>query len=214
VLPLSAEEKTLYKSIRLQEIARNATGLKKNLNFVTPENEFAERLWRKPHASVNAIQSGSRSLVSNIIQDGAWARVSVRIVPNMKPEKVFEKIKFHIEKMCEKLYPNVFSVKIKSESFGQWWKIGNAQDEVYQIASRSLEMGYGRTTQFIGCGASIPFVAPLSEELGNIPAILVGVEDPYTNAHSENESLNLNDFRKTLHGQIYMLSEMQKWKKI
>ena len=84
---------------------------------------------------------------------------------------------------------------------------------MYEIASRALEKGYGHTTQFIGCGASIPFVQPLSQELGGIPAILVGVEDPYTNAHSENESLELSDFRKTLLGQIHMLADMAKYKR-
>jgi cysteinylglycine-S-conjugate dipeptidase len=130
-------------------------------------------------------------------------------VPDMKPETVFEMIRAHVERVC----PEGFKINVKPESVGNWWCIRNPAEEVYQIASRSLEMGYGKTTQFIGCGASIPFVAPLSEELGDIPAILVGVEDPYTNAHSENESLNLDDFRKTLYGQIYMLAEMQKWKR-
>jgi cysteinylglycine-S-conjugate dipeptidase len=209
VQPLTVTERTQYENMRMQSVARAATGLRKELNFVTAEAQFAERLWRRPHTSVNAIQSGSRSLVSNIIQDGAWARISVRIVPNMTPERVYEMIKNHVEKVC----PEGFKINVKPESIGNWWSIKNPEDEVYKIASRSLEMGYGRSTQFIGCGASIPFVAPLSAELGDIPAILVGVEDPYTNAHSENESLNLDDFKKTLFGQIFMLAEMQKWQR-
>jgi acetylornithine deacetylase/succinyl-diaminopimelate desuccinylase-like protein len=56
-------------------------------------------------------------------------------------------------------------------------------------------------------------VQPLSDELGGIPAILVGVEDPYTNAHSENESLDLQDFRRTLLGQIHMLADFSKYQR-
>lgn len=209
VLPLSNEEKLNFSSIKMENIARTATGLLKELPFIVSESEIAERLWKYPSLSINAIQSGSKKLVSNIIQDAAWARVSIRIVPNMKPQEVLDKLTKHIHKVC----PAGFRLKVTSESASNWWSIANPKADVYQIAARALEKGYGHTTQFIGCGASIPFVQPLTDEFGGIPAILVGVEDPYTNAHSENESLLLSDFKKSILGQIYMLSDLANYKK-
>lgn len=209
VRPLSNSERLGFESLRMENLARRATGLLNGLPFVVPETSFAEALWRTPSLSVNAIQSGSRKLVSNVIQDGAWARVSIRIVPDMKPEKVLAALESHFRKHA----PTGFNLKLVPQSASNWWCVNDLNEPAYQIAARSLEKGYGRSAQFIGCGASIPFVQPLSEELGGIPAILVGVEDPYTNAHSENESLDLQDFRRTLLGQVHMLADFSKYKR-
>lgn len=210
VKPPSDIELKSYKSIKMENVARSATGLARNLPFTVKESQFAEYLWRQPALSVNAIQSGSRKLVSNIIQDGAWARVSIRIVQNMNPDKVLKQLTEHLQKQC----PSTCKVKITPERNSQWWAIDDVSSDVYQIAAKALEKGYRQPTQFIGCGASIPFVQPLSEELGGIPAILVGVEDPFTNAHSENESLHLGDFRKAILGQVHMLSDLARWKRM
>ncbi|APJ05143.1 dipeptidase [Silvanigrella aquatica] len=210
ILPLTKEEKKNFSSLKMENIARGATGLLKGLPFAVEEKDFAEYLWRQPSLSINAIQSGSKKLVSNIIQDAAWARVSIRIVPNMSPKDVTDKLTKHIEEHC----PPGFRLKVTPEAGSNWWSIADPKADVYQIAARSLEKGYAHTAQFIGCGASIPFVQPLSDEFGGIPAILVGVEDPYTNAHSENESLLLSDFKKSILGQIHMLGDLAKYKRI
>ncbi|RDB36466.1 MAG: dipeptidase [Spirobacillus cienkowskii] len=207
---LTPSEKSQFASLKMESIARNATGLLKELSFLDAEHNFAERLWRYPSLSINAVQSGSRKLVSNIIQDAAWARVSIRIVPDMQPQDVLQKLTQHIQAHC----PKGFRLKVTPESASNWWAISNPNADVYQIAARSLEKGYGHTAQFIGCGATIPFVQPLSATFGGIPAILVGVEDPYTNAHSENESLLLSDFKSTLFGQIHMLADLAKFQKV
>lgn len=209
VRPLSPAEEEAFARLRMEDIARQATGLFPDVPFLAAESDFARNLWRRPHLSINAIQSGSRKLVSNVIQNGAWARVSIRIVPDMDPRKVARQLEEHVKRLC----PPGLRVTTTLESAGDWWAIEDASAPVYQIAARALEKGYGHTTQFIGCGASIPFVQPLSKELGGIPAVLVGVEDPYTNAHSENESLELGDFRRTLLGQIHMLADMAKYKR-
>jgi len=56
-------------------------------------------------------------------------------------------------------------------------------------AGAGAEAGFGKETLFIGCGGSI---ASWSRSPGarRRPRAAVGVEDPYSNAHSENESLS------------------------
>ncbi len=98
-------------------------------------------------------------------------------------------------------------VEAKVEACAPGWR-GPTTGPAIDAARRALTLGYERDAVLIGCGGSIPFVGPFTEVLGGVPALLLGLEDPICNAHSENESLNLHDFRCALRAAVHLLDEL------
>jgi acetylornithine deacetylase/succinyl-diaminopimelate desuccinylase-like protein len=164
-----------------------------------------EKLWRLPSFAINSIESGSKKTAGNVVMESCWAKFGLRIAAGMNPEKVAELMKAKIRELC----PWGLELKITMDSVANaWYTVPN--HPYYDAAKDALGKGYGEAAVYIGCGGTIPFVEPMSEHLGNIPALLVGVEDPFCNAHSENESLHLGDFKKAIRSQVYMFEELAK----
>jgi acetylornithine deacetylase/succinyl-diaminopimelate desuccinylase-like protein len=203
VKPLTEQER---KSIRAlpgdEKHFRSQAGMLPSVQVLGGRHPW-EMNWRQPSIAINAIQASSRKDARNIICDSAWARIGVRIVPNLDAKDVQQRLTDALKKSV----PWGLELTLHSEQAVSWWYTDTTHP-AFQAAFRALKKGYGAEAIAIGCGGSIPFVAPFAEELGGVPALLIGVEDPYTNAHSENESLHLRDFDKAVKSAIYLYDEL------
>jgi acetylornithine deacetylase/succinyl-diaminopimelate desuccinylase-like protein len=204
VKPLTVAERKSIESLPTTiETFRKQAGLLPGVELLGGNRHVWETNWRQPSLTINAIQASSRKDARNIVCESAWARVGIRIVPDLSPDDVQQRL---IEAL-KKAAPWGVEVDIKAESGAKWWYT-DSTGPAFQAAFRALEKGYGTKSVAIGCGGSIPFVEPFSIELGGVPALLIGVEDPYTNAHSENESLHLGDFERSVRSAIHLYEEL------
>lgn len=203
---LSSQDEKLYESLPFDEaLFRDQSGMLKNTQLLRKGPSPWAQIWRMPSISVNAMEASSRKNVSNIINSSAWARVTMRIPPGMDASKVEAELIRHLESSV----PWGLELKLTKDPFAQPW-FTDPKGPAFEAAFRAMEKGYKKKVVPIGCGGTIPFVAPFSSALGGAPALLIGVEDPYTNAHGENESVLLSDLKSACLSQVHLFDELSK----
>jgi acetylornithine deacetylase/succinyl-diaminopimelate desuccinylase-like protein len=199
--PATDRERADWKSIPFdRELWARQAGIP-TASAPSSSERLYEMLWRQPALSVNGIQAGTRGQTGNVLMDAAWARLGVRIVPGMDPARVARLLEEHLRSRT----PEGMTLSVQIESMAPAWST-RTEHELFDAARSALELGYGTPPVAIGCGASIPFVEAVTRRLGGAPALLVGVEDPWCNAHSENESVHLGDLLKAIRSQAALFA--------
>jgi len=164
-----------------------------------------EQLWMRPTITVIAMESHAIEGSSNQIVDSARARVSMRIVPNITPAEATRLL----SKRLAREKPLGCQVTVTPKEGATWWYT-DPEGPAFDAARRALTKGYGVECTMIGAGGTIGFVKPFVDTLKGAPALLLGLEDPICNAHSENESLHLGDWLKGMKGAIYLYDELSR----
>ena len=164
-----------------------------------------ERLWTRPSLTVIAMESHPIAGSSNQIVDSARARLSLRTVPDMDARKAGMLL---VKKLVSDP-PYGARVTAKITGGTPWWTT-DPEGPAYEAARRALKAGFKKETAMIGAGGSIGFVQPFADLLGGAPCLLMGVEDPACNAHSENESLHLEDWLKSMRSAVYLYDELSR----
>jgi acetylornithine deacetylase/succinyl-diaminopimelate desuccinylase-like protein len=164
-----------------------------------------EQLWTRPSLTVIAFDARPIKGSSNQIIERVSARLSLRTVPNMDARAAGKAV---IKKLTTR---PPHGAKVTAEIVGStpWWTT-DPEGPAFEAARRALKAGYGRDVAMIGAGGSIGFVGPFADLLGGAPCILMGVEDPLCHAHSENESLHLGDWLKSMKSAIHMYDELSR----
>jgi acetylornithine deacetylase/succinyl-diaminopimelate desuccinylase-like protein len=150
-----------------------------------------ERLWSRPTLDCNGFVGGYTGPGSKtIIPSTASVKISTRLVPNQRPEKIIESIREYI---ASNTPPGVTA---KMEVFAGARPVMMARDSsAVRAASDALQEAFGKPAAMIRCGASVP-VTELFQRILGIDAVMMGFGLPGDRLHSPNERFALKQFSR------------------
>jgi acetylornithine deacetylase/succinyl-diaminopimelate desuccinylase-like protein len=188
VVAVSAKERKALHSLPWKESEFRKTvgapGLCGEKGFTT-----VERLWTRPTLELNGIWGGYIGEGSKtVIPAKAFAKISTRLVPNQKPEKIARQVERHIRMLLPKTVHCNFEVL----SMGKPW-VAPYSHPIFQKALHALEKGFGKKAVFIREGGSIPFVTQMHDTF-KVPCVLMGFGLPDENAHAPDEHISLENY--------------------
>ena len=144
---------------------------------------YEERRWTQPSIDVNGLLGGKPRLRNTSIFAEATAELSVRLVPDQRPEEVAGAV----ERLLREAAPPEADVELRWE--GTPAARVPADAPVIVRAVEALEREFGERPLFVRSGGTLPVFSALAQ-LG-IPAVLMAFGVPEGNQHAPNERLPL-----------------------
>lgn len=150
-----------------------------------------ERLSIRPTLDVNGIWGGyTGEGAKTVIASKAYAKISMRLVPNQSSEKITQLFQQHFEKIAPK------SVKVKVSPHHGGEPAVNPTDSIsYQAANQAFIDTWGKKPIPMREGGSIPIVALFENEL-KVNVLLMGFGLDEDAIHSPNESYGVFNYLK------------------
>jgi len=188
VAPLSAMERKQFKRLPGTE-----SGYRRFLGVpeLFGEKGFTatERTTARPTFEINGLTSGYQGEGSKtIVPSWARAKITMRLVPNQKPEKVMKATIAWIKKLC----PPTVKLEIERGHGARPYLVDPTGVHA-QAAARALRGAFDREPVLMREGGSIPIVDDFKRTLG-ADTLLLGLALPDANAHSPNEQFDLDCF--------------------
>ncbi|WP_298793938.1 dipeptidase [uncultured Allomuricauda sp.] len=151
----------------------------------------SERYSIRPTLDVNGIWGGyTGEGAKTVIASKAYAKISMRLVPDQDPEEITELFTKHFESIAPK------SVKVKVTPHHGGLPYVTKTDSVgYKAAARAYETTFGKTPIPERTGGSIPIVA-LFEQVLQSKTILMGFGLDSDAIHSPNEHFGVWNYLK------------------
>ncbi len=190
VLEVSAEDRA-----ELAKIPFDLEEYKKDLGVdeVDGEKGFStiERTGIRPTLDVNGIWGGYIGEGSKtVLPSKAFAKISMRLVPNQSSEEITEKFTKHFKKIA----PATVKVEVRPHHGGE--PVLTPTDSIpFLAASKAMETTFGKKPIPTRGGGSIPIVALFEEVLG-LKSVLMGFGLDSDALHSPNEHYGIFNYLK------------------
>ena len=164
---------------------------------------IASRMWTKPALSIIGFDAPAVNVASNTLLPRARAKFSLRLAPGQDPAEAMDAVRRHVEANAPFGAHVVFTPGESGNSF-----MTDTSSKAARLAMWALGEAWGIPAVEMGIGGSIPFIADLTESYPDVQILVTGVEDPDSRAHSANESLHLEDFRKAITAEALLLARL------
>ena len=162
-----------------------------------------ERRSARPTLEINGLTSGYQGEGSKTIIP-AWARakLTLRLVPNQKPEKIRKLVERHLRGIA----PPTVRLKVNGGHGGDPY-LFSPEGPQAQAALRALRKSFGHDPVLVREGGSIPIVNNFQRQLG-ADTLLLGLALPDDNPHSPNEKFDLDCFAAGMRLGAYLWQEL------
>lgn len=184
------------------ERVRAETGLLDGVREIG-SGSVSQRLWAKPAITVIGIDTTPIDKAANTLIPRARAKVSMRVAPGGDAEGHLAALTRHLEQNA----PWGAQVTVTPGDVGQPYAI-DASGAVYDAARASFRHAWGTEPVDTGIGGSIPFIAEFAASFPAAKILVTGVEDPATQAHSINESLDLGVLERAATAEALLLANL------
>ncbi|MUU78734.1 dipeptidase [Winogradskyella endarachnes] len=164
-----------------------------DINAVYGEEGYTtnERNSIRPTLDVNGIWGGyTGEGAKTVIASKAYAKISMRLVPNQDWEEITDLFKTHFESIA----PEAVTVKVTPHHGGQGY-VTPIDSVGYRAASKAYEETFGKTPIPQRSGGSIPIVSLFEKELKS-KTILMGFGLDSDAIHSPNEHFGVWNYLK------------------
>ncbi|XP_048385084.1 cytosolic non-specific dipeptidase isoform X1 [Stegostoma tigrinum] len=187
VVPLTDEECLLYEPIEFNlEAFKHIIGTSELLHK-TKVDVLLHR-WRFPSLSIHGIEGAfSGPGTKTVIPAKVKGKFSIRLVPNMDPEKLSNQVKKYLNGVfAERRTPNKLRVTLQSGS--KAWS-ADVTDKQYNAGRRAIRKVFGIEADLIRAGGTIPIARTLQHTTQKSVMMLpIGGADD--GIHSQNEKLS------------------------
>ncbi|GAB4569158.1 MAG: dipeptidase [Anaerolineae bacterium] len=148
-----------------------------------------EQATARPTLDVNGLLSGfTGEGTKTVLPARAMAKISMRLVPDQRPEQVAESLRAYMEAKA----PPTVRWEVK-EIAGCLPAIVERDSKAVKAASRAMEAVWGKPPLFTRMGGSVPVVGMIKELLG-VDCLMLGFGLPDDNLHAPNEKFHLPNF--------------------
>lgn len=150
---------------------------------VIPFEELTRETYQKQYSRLFEEQN------VNKIPYQTRAYVTMRIVPNQKPERIWQLFFQELQQRAAAMHILPSELKIEQESLASPFST-TTEHPAFKAAELAMQQAFGSSVDYMGCGGSEP-IAVYHQQILKVPAIFNAYNSPKDHYHGHDESFSI-----------------------